>query len=64
MIERIEEERLRQGIELYADLYEQDEELQDLFDSLCISTHILYIPVVFPPALLTDIVFIDLIHMR
>jgi len=45
MMERIEGERLRQGVELYADIYEQDEELQDLFDSLCISMHILYIPV-------------------
>ena len=30
LMERIEEERMRQGVELYAEIYEQDEELQDL----------------------------------
>ena len=30
LMERLEEERMRQGVELYADLYEQDEDLQYL----------------------------------
>ena len=30
LMERIEEERMRQGVDLYAAMYEQDEELQDL----------------------------------
>jgi hypothetical protein len=30
LMERIENERMRQGVDLYAEIYEQDKDLQDL----------------------------------